>query len=224
MYFFSLNLHFWFDKICIIPDTKLKKLKIWDLIENGGSFFIYIGEKVSFPSLYNKIYKNKTDNFKIYQKQFLTKKTINLIHRLVKTYFTAYKKVFSLFLPTFEIEKLFKYKINKNYKKKQNLTIFPDIWTAFVKLKTFEIYHWQSTVIQKIKLFWEIKQWKRENLICTWSQIFQDRNNLEKITIRYPHRRYYKNQQDPRYNVFDIVKKMKEIYNCQLETFCNFSL
>jgi len=224
MFFFSLNLYFWFDRVCIIKNFK-EKLKPWDLIKIEGSFFIYLWKKIEFQTLYNKIYKINW-NLKIFEKQFFSEKTIQLIHWMVKTRFTSYKKIFNLFLPTFEIEKLFKYKTWKLKKKnKQFLYIFPDLRTAYNITKNLEnIYSSHNTTIQKIKLFWQIKNWKLENLWCTSSQIFQDRYNLEKITIYYPHKRYYKNQQDPRYDTFEVAKKMSQIYDSKLEVVNNLSI
>ncbi|MBP6911163.1 hypothetical protein KBC03_06320 [Patescibacteria group bacterium] len=54
-------------------------------------------------------------------------------------------------------------------------------------------------------------------LLCTYSQIFQDRKNLKNITLIDSHQRYYKNQQDPRYDTREVVKKMAEFYGAKLD-------
>ena len=225
MWCFSLDKFFWFDKVCFLNVNKKIKLSPWDLIKDGDSFFIILGEKIEYKSLYEKFIWN-TKNIEKFEKNFLSEKTIKLIHRMVKTRFTSYKKVFNLFLPTFEIEKLFKYKQNKTKKSvSQKLFVFPDLWTAFNIIWNLEkIYSSHNTTIQKIKLFRWIKNWKIEEIYCTWSVIFQDWLNLKKIIIYYPHKRYYKNQQDPRYNVFEVVKKMKKIYECEIECVKDFNI
>jgi hypothetical protein len=62
-----------------------------------------------------------------------------------------------------------------------------------------------------------IKNGEINNVFCTHSEIFQDRSNLKKIILIDPYKRYYENQQDPRYNVNDVVKKMGEIYLAKME-------
>jgi len=225
MWSFSLDKYFWFDKVCFLDLNTKKKLSPWDLLKDGDSFFIVLGEKIEYRSLYEK-FKYKINKLEIFEKNFLSKKTINFIHWMVKTRFTSYKKIFNLFLPTFEIKQLFKYKTWKTKKKnKQFLYVFPDLRTAYnITWNLENICSSHNTTIQKIKLFWQIKNWKLENLWCTSSQIFQDRYNLQKITIYYPHKRYYKNQQDPRYDTFEVVKKMSQIYNCKLDTISDLSI
>ncbi len=146
---------------------------------------------------------------------------------MVKQYFTTYKNVIKLFLPELNIEKLLKYKITKSEKSSQSLIIFPDLRTAYNNIdnniKNNIFYSWKTT-ISKLKLFWWIKKWKIKELYCTHSQIFQDRNNLKNITIYYPHRWYYKNQKDPRYNTKEIVKKLAEIHWAKLNMINDLSI
>ncbi len=219
MWAFSLNKFFGFDKICYLTlNNKKTKLSPWDLIKDGDSFFIILWNSVEYKSLYNKfIYK--LQKIEILEKHFLYPQTLKLIHRMCKTRFTSYKKIFNLFLPTFEVDKILKYKKNKKKKiNPQELFLFPDLWTAYNILWNLNnLYSSHNTIIQKIKLFRDIKSWKSIKLFCTHSNIFQDWVNLKKITVYYPHKRYYKNQQDPRYHTIEVIKKMKEIYNCDLE-------
>lgn len=74
-----------------------------------------------------------------------------------------------------------------------------------------------NTQSQKDKSRRNIKQWNTKIIFATHSEIFQNYNDLKKIIIFYPHKRYYANQQDPRYKTFAVVKKMSEIYGCELE-------
>lgn len=54
------------------------------------------------------------------------------------------------------------------------------------------------------------------SLHCTYSQLFQDWKSLKSIILVDSHQRYYKNQQDPRYDTREVVKKMAEIYGAEL--------
>jgi primosomal protein N' len=106
----------------------------------------------------------------------------------------------------------------------QQLIIFPDLWTLFntvdeailwVKWNIF--LNSNDTQNQKDKKWRMIKNWEINNIFCTHSEIFQDRNNLKKIILIDPYKRYYENQQDPRYSVNDVVKTMVKIYWASLE-------
>jgi primosomal protein N' len=100
------------------------------------------------------------------------------------------------------------------------------LWTYYNHCsdKNSEIIHWQTTNIKKAKLFWLIKAGKLEKIISTGSQIFRDFRNLKKITIYFPHRRYYKHQKDPRYHTYEVVKKLIKLYNCELETKYDYNI
>lgn len=74
-----------------------------------------------------------------------------------------------------------------------------------------------NTQSQKDKSRRNIKQWNTKIIFATHSEIFQNYNDLKKIIIFYPHKRYYANQQDPRYKTLAVVQKMSEIYGCELE-------
>ena len=64
---------------------------------------------------------------------------------------------------------------------------------------------------------WEIKKWTKSVIICTYAEIFQDFHDLKKIIFVDPHKRYYANQQDPRYKVGDVLDRMKVLYGAELE-------
>ena len=74
-----------------------------------------------------------------------------------------------------------------------------------------------NTQNQKDKSRWNIKMWNTKMIYATHSEIFQNYDDLKKIIIYYPHKRYYANQQDPRYKTLAVVQKMSEIYGCELE-------
>jgi primosomal protein N' len=75
----------------------------------------------------------------------------------------------------------------------------------------------QDSQAKKNKLFRQIKMGLFEKIMTTHAEIFQDFANLKKITIIDPHKRYYSNQQDPRYKTPDVVAKMAEIRSADLK-------
>ncbi len=106
----------------------------------------------------------------------------------------------------------------------QTLIIFPDLRTLINSTDDeFRKQPWVDTLLstntqnQKDKSRRNIKQWNTKVIFATHSEIFQNYNNLNKIIIFYPHKRYYANQQDPRYKTLAVVQKMSEIYGCELQ-------
>lgn len=117
-----------------------------------------------------------------------------------------------------------KIKISDNKIDWQQLVIFPDLWTLFnsideniLQAKWNILLRSNDTQNQKDKKWRMIKNWDLNNIFCTHWEIFQDRNNLKKTILIDPYKRYYENQQDPRYSVNDVVKKMEEIYWTKIE-------
>ena len=105
----------------------------------------------------------------------------------------------------------------------QTLIVFPDLRTLInMTDDDFRNQSWVDTLLstntqnQKDKSRRNIKLWNTKVIFATHSEIFQNYNDLKKIIIVYPHKRYYTNQQDPRYKTLSVVQKMSEIYNCEL--------
>jgi len=110
----------------------------------------------------------------------------------------------------------------------QTLIVFPDLRTLInLTDDEFRKKSWVDTLLstntqnQKDKSRWNIKMWNTKIIYATHSEIFQNYNDLKKIIIYYPHKRYYANQQDPRYKTLAVVQKMSEIYGCELEVIEN---
>jgi hypothetical protein len=106
----------------------------------------------------------------------------------------------------------------------QTLIVFPDLWTLMnMTDDEFRKKDWVDTLLstntqnQKDKSWRNIKQWNTKVIFATHSEIYQDYADLKKIIIFFPHKRYYANQQDPRYKTLAVVQKMKEIYDCDLQ-------
>lgn len=108
----------------------------------------------------------------------------------------------------------------------QQLVVFPDLWTLhnevgwdkneIFHLPQVSFLHGKSTKKQKSDAFLGIRDWSIGTLFCTYSQIFQDWQNLQQIILIDQHKRYYKNQQDPRYYVPTVLEKMAKIWNTEL--------
>ncbi len=115
----------------------------------------------------------------------------------------------------------------------QTLIVFPDLWTMFNTLPAErfndETLKWWNgplaflsatqTEKQKDVRRWEVKKWSISVILCTYAEIFQDFHDLKKIIFVDPHKRYYANQQDPRYKVWDVVEEMKRLYGAELAIF-----
>lgn len=105
----------------------------------------------------------------------------------------------------------------------QQLVIFPDLWTLFNTLDN-DILSGKWNILlssndsqnKKDKNWWMIKSGEIKNIFCTHSEIFQDWNDLQNIIMLDPYKRYYENQQDPRYSVKTVVQRMCEVYWAEL--------
>ena len=104
----------------------------------------------------------------------------------------------------------------------QTLIVFPDLWTLInMTNDNFRKEPWVDTLLstntqnQKDKSRRNVKLWNTKVIFATHSEIFQNYSDLKKIIIFYPHKRYYANQQDPRYKTLAVVQKMSEIYKCE---------
>jgi len=101
---------------------------------------------------------------------------------------------------------------------KQNLLVFPDDWSLFnfyQQHKIGEILDVNSTALTRYKKFLQVKTWKIKTLLTTHWWVFQDWKALNKIFVFFPYKWYYKNQQNPRYYLPEVVKQMKFFYNVE---------
>jgi len=237
VYLYSFNKFFWADKVCRIESNK--KIKPWDLISVDGDFCINLGEKISFSEQYN--YKiNSNNKIEIIYKWLLSEKAINLIHWMVDTYYCTYKSLMKYFLPVGDVNSLLEREIKKSkiWKESdksekiwfkiaesgQTLIVFPDLWTLFNTIdekslneKNVAFLSSTQTQNQKDKNWRDIKKWNKSIILSTYGEIFQDYYDLKKIIFIDPHKWYYANQQDPRYKVGDVLNKIEEIYEAELE-------
>jgi primosomal protein N' len=109
--------------------------------------------------------------------------------------------------------------------KGQTLIIFPDNWTRYHMLdgvvgvdRSPSCLQLFSTDTQNRKdLNWRtIKKGGASMIVATHSEVFQPFIALKKIILVDSHKWYYHNQQDPRYSLSTVVKKMAEIYGAEV--------
>lgn len=237
MYLYSFDRFFGFDKVCLLGDFGKKKIKAGDLLVFWNQYFLALGDKIAFAEQYGHLESVKAE---LMYKQFLTQPTLDLLHRMVETYYTTYKSVIRLFI-TNDIQKLLEreWKLKTKSLKStaaiqfcdfslvdtgQTLIVFPDLWTMFNSISDqFREDYWvaflSSTHTEKQKDVhrWEIKKGRKSVILCTYAEIFQDYYDLKKIIFIDPHKWYYVNQQDPRYKVGDVLEEMKKLYGAELQ-------
>ena len=221
-YLYWFTNYAWSDKIWKIS----WKLKAWDLFQFGEDYYLSLGDEISFFEQYAYEIREPEDKFKLIEKNLISKETIQFINYMVYERYCPYYNVMKYFLPQ-EIDKLVERKAAKKKVSNsdwQTLTVFPDLRTLTnLTDDEFRKKPWVDTLLstntqnQKDKSRWNIKMWNTKVIYATHSEIFQNYNDLKKITIYYPHKWYYANQQDPRYKTLAVVQKMSEIYNCELE-------
>ena len=113
---------------------------------------------------------------------------------------------------------------------KQNLVIIPDNRSRENQLSDFFsqdfVMNLYSTDTQNCKdnNRREIKKSKTWVIVATQSEVFQPFNNLWTITFVDWYKRYYHNQQDPRYDISQVVKKMQELRKCEVIDLENIGL
>lgn len=238
-YLYWFTKYAWSDKIWKTdwPFKSGDLLKLWE------DYYLVLWKEVSFAEQYVYEIREDISKYQLVEKTLLNKKTIEFIHWMVYWRYAPYYNVIpKLFLPA-EIDKLVD---RKTTKKKtsfvelelklwnlntislsqnwQNLIVFPDLRTLlnlvdekFSSQKWVDVLLSSNTQNQKDKSWRNIKNGNTNIALATHSEIFQNYKDLKKIVIVRPHKRYYANQQDPRYKTLDVVKKLSEIRNCELE-------
>jgi len=219
MFLFSFDAFAGSDKVFVYqphiePETK-KKLgfKAGDLVRLDWKYFLCLWEKIAFQEKYSYVWKSEWSVEKIYA-SLLSDKTLDLVHWMVRKYFSTYMVILKSFF-NFEISDLLKRKVKtptKKQCKEQYLYLFPDVWTLMnsVATKTLDdvnsvFLHSKMTQKQKDIARWKIKTGAIQKVFCTHGEMFQDWKCLKKVEVIDAHKRYYKNQRDPRYNANSIV-------------------
>jgi len=249
MYLYSFDKFAGPDKVFTITkwNAFCKKVKIGDLVKSGEEIFVCLGDEISFPEQYVYFHVPKMD-MQILHKWLLSPKAVQMIHRMVYTYYSTYKSVMKYFVSD-DWEKLLGLKpkrVKRNewcvtsYKianlslsldtrnSAQTLVVYPDLWTIMNSVDEKELTKKEVAFLsstnsqwQKDKHRWAVKTWNVSMIYASPSEIFHDFYDLKKIIFIDPHKRYYANQQDPRFKVGAVLQRMSELYDVQLEIIGN---
>lgn len=189
-----------------------------DLIFYNNKHYLNLGETLSRPEQWaTPIHFDQESIIK----WLCTIKTIELLHWMVNERFSSYNKCIPLFFWD-DINLLLKYKktisLTKKPKEPQSLIIFPSVFSLIQynhnhNKEEIIILSGQSTNIARAKAYRSIRNNEIQILYSTHSQIFQDRYDLKSITIIDEYSSQYQTYQDPRYNLLNIIAKLKTIHN-----------
>jgi len=240
MYLFSFKQFAWHDRVF---SSSLSIWKAGDLIQCWWDFLLNLWDEVSFPELIRTQF-TPTSPYEVIYPKFFDEKFLALLHRMVYQRYSTYNNVLKYFI-SFEIPQLLARENKVKWQNKilnlssillpfeeskQNLVIIPDNRSRQNQLSDFFsqdfITHLYSTDTQnnKDKNRREIRKSKVWIIVATQSEIFQPFNNLWTITLVDGYKRYYHNQQDPRYDVSEVIKKMQELWKCKIITLNNIWL
>lgn len=211
----------------LVKDTKgdWKEIKddifyMWNLFQPRTVQF------QKFFTLYEYTYFFKIFNLFIQDETYITRFKLPEVKRAKKldidaTYISEYNK-FQTYKDYLKMGdesiKIINYNFFKDYKPSswQNLFVFPDLWSinCFIEKINFKytLLNISGTNLSRIKHYFAIKTWKEKNIITTHAWVFQDWYNLDSIFVFDSYKWYYKNQQNPRYYLPDILKQIKFFY------------
>lgn len=225
MYYYFFDRYYGHDRIAqaYVADTVA-----WDFFEAVGyGYVLCLWESLSRVEQYTKYIEPKLQDTEIImiQKCLLSEQSLQMLHRFTHHRFCAYKKAIPLYLAN--PEEIAKRRLAKKVKKSdtpsQSLIIYPNVWSLQndknidIENEWFLLLHSQSTKKQKAEIFWWLRNGKKNALVCTYSQMFQDWMHLTDITLVDQHTWYYKSPQDPRYEAGAVVDKLWEIYGCKVK-------
>ena len=240
MYLFSFKQFTWHDRVF---QTSLKIWNPWDLIQCGWDFLLNLWDEIAFPELIRTQF-TPTAPFEVAYPKFFDEKFLALLHRMVYQRYSTYNNVMKYFV-SFEISQLLareskakwkskKLNLNNNSlplsESKQNLVIIPDNRSRENQLSDFFsqdfVTHLYSTDTQnrKDQHRRDAKKSKVWIIVATQSEVFQPFNNLWTIAFIDWYKRYYHNQQDPRYEISAVVEKMQELWKCEIIKLDNVGL
>lgn len=108
----------------------------------------------------------------------------------------------------------------------QTLIVFPTVRsmyyhlkdTGLMEMKGSLVLHGQLHASARSKAFWEIKSWSVHTIYATYSQVFRDWNDLQKIILIDQHAWWYKNFQEPRYFLPTVIEQLKTLWWCEVVT------
>ena len=192
-----------------------------DLIFDGEWYYLNLGDEIARPEQW---YTNQIITISQNIPSLCHNSTITFIHRMVNERFSSYNKVIPLFFWS-DITLLLKHKkhplsVRRGVRGEvsQQLFLFPSILSIqqylnnHPEINSSLVLSWSSTTVQKAKAYRSLSNNTEQTLLCTHSQIFQNRHNLTHIHVMDPYSPYYHTFQEPRYTITTVIEKMKEIY------------
>jgi len=232
----DLKLLVW-DLIQIEADIFLVKDDLWNWKEISVSNVKYIWNLFSQKTLlFQKFFANywyswyfKIFNLYVQDSKYILKydlpqvkrhKKIDISGNYVSEYkdFDCYKNYLKMWDKDIKVVD-YSYFDNFTPWKGQNLFVFPDLWSINCFTKNinwkYDILNVSWTNLYRYKMFLDIKSWKKKNIITTQAGVFQDWKDLKTIYLFDPYKWYYKNQQNPRYHLQDVVKQIKFFYGVE---------
>ena len=236
MYLYSFSQYIGQDRVfwCELPS---KKVQAGGVLQSESDFFLVLGETVSFPELYQLRYPMQGE-FHVAFPKLLSSPALELVHWMVYERYTTYKNTLKLFLDH-EIQNLLakaKRPTSKKYQpldfsigkqrirseeQEQILIIFPDLrmFTNLIDQQAVGGLFLSALDTQARKNLnrWKIKQGEEQLIFCTGAEVFQDFKKLGQIFLVEPQKRYYASQQDPRYKLETVAKKIAELHGIPLQ-------
>lgn len=240
MYLYGFTTFAGIDKV-----MKLDRDDLWfsvgDLLQSDDEYFLVLGDEVSFVEQYTARFP-KDRQLELIYSGFVSKKYIDRVHWMVAQYYSTYRNVMKYFLNQ-DIELLLKKEITKKSKwlnkiqlkselfgidcvaeKGQTLIVYPDLWTMYMMVdKSVRdeagvlLLGSSDTQVKKDKAFWQVKHGLVKYVLVTHAELFQDFKDLKAVVLVHPYKRYYANQQDPRYKTPEVLSYLADIWKIKLE-------
>ncbi len=230
MYLFHFGNYYGNDRVVLYPQKI--NAKPWDCILLQGQYFLVLWKTVAWWCEYKLEW---TVDYHLAEKQLISQAAMKMVHLLVKEYFSSYKNIIPLWLGSDIDQLLKRKNVLKKKNKKssttlltwdtennclieknsttweQSIIVFPNLWALYfygrkwIGKNRVWLDSWKRTEKQRSSCYWKIKSWEATTLLCTSSGIFKDWKKLSHMHVHQPHQWRYKNRQDPRYDVNDVI-------------------
>lgn len=240
MYLYGFTTFAGIDKVMKVDRTD-PWFSIWDLLQSDDEYFLVLGDDISFTEQYTACFPKGRELLLVY-KWFVSQKYVDRIHWMVTQYYSTYKNVMRYFLSQ-DIELLLKKEISKKIpwlrkfqidpklfwvnaiaEKGQTLIVYPDLWTMQMMIDSSVknspgvlVVSSSDTQAKKDKAFWQVKKGLVKYVLVTHAELFQDFYDLQAVVLVHPYKRYYANQQDPRYKTPEVLSYLADKYNIEIK-------
>lgn len=240
MFLYAFGHYAGIDRVFVAPKSFWEKS--WTLLQTPqGECFLILWNKVAFPERYTRVFdkipakitkkhtittKTMDHIHRMVAHRYTTyKKVIPLfLPHGITTYFHLLTKKSTGKKPSHSPFLYQNFELIQQWQKKdwQQLIVFPNVWTMRMlcpksfftsqKPSNVVLIHAKLTDRQKIVLQQKIRCGLVDTVCTTPWEIFQDRKKLTHLQLVDEHKRYYSNQQDPRYKVPVVIEWMKKKY------------